>query len=778
MKKREFIALIALAIIGCGLSVVSVSAKEVSEVILYEEALDVVGEGTTQIIASGLCGESVSYALDDKGLLTISGSGRMDDYDWHSSPFYEYRDEINSIVIEAGITYIGKDAFYESTALTEVAFPESVLEIGENAFGDCYRLTSVDFEEGLVNIGISAFGGCGRLTNVFLPETLKSIGNSAFAYSGLKNIHIPKEVEAIGEGAFCIPSLESMVIDTENQSFSYENKILYNKDKTHIVGALGTIGESFIIPDTVTSIGVSAFSGCSKLKSIIIPNTVISIGESAFAYSGLTSITIPDGVERIEPFTFAGCGNLKEVSFSEGIKSIGKRAFYFCTGLENVVLPEGVESIETAAFYNCSSMIEIKLPTSMTDIASAAFSSCAGLESIMIPNGVTSIEEQVFAGCRNLERIVLPNTLTSIEKEAFTQCNSLSEIILPESITSIGNGAFAYCSSIENITIPDGVTSLGETVFRECNALEFVTIPKSVTTIDGTIFYKIEHDVMIVGESGSYAQTFANLIKVPFKLLDGTIIQPTCTITYDANGGVLTGEATRTFTKRTSIGKHPVATRDGYILKGWYLYKTGGTKIPENMLIMSDFTVYAVWEKVASDTADKDDSDENSVNNGSQNNTTESSNSDTNDNPNSQNQVEINKVYTVGAYKYQVLNDLEVAFVGLKSNKTKKVTIDKTVTIEGKSFQVTTIAGKALRKKNITSLVIGANVKKIGAKAFENCKKLKTITIKSTQIKSIGKNACKGIPKKARVKVPKKKLSSYKKMLKNAGLNKKVKISK
>lgn len=155
-----------------------------------------------------------------------------------------------------------------------------------------------------------------------------------------------------------------------------------------------------------------------------------------------------------------------------------------------------------------------------------------------------------------------------------------------------------------------------------------------------------------------------------------------------------------------------------------------------------------------------------------------------------------------GAYKYKITSASEVAFAGLKSNKTKKVNIPKTVKIGGKNFKVTSIANKALRKKTkVTSITIGANVKTIGTSAFEgcskltkvtipknvtqigntafkNCKKLSSITIKSAKLKKVGKNAFKGIKSTAKIKVPSKKLKAYKKLLKGKGQSSKVKITK
>ena len=132
--------------------------------------------------------------------------------------------------------------------------------------------------------------------------------------------------------------------------------------------------------------------------------------------------------------------------------------------------------------------------------------------------------------------------------------------------------------------------------------------------------------------------------------------------------------------------------------------------------------------------------------------------------------------FYVGAYKYKVTNASEVAFAGLKKSSTKKVTIPAEVKIGGKKFKVTSIANKALKGKSVTSVTIGKNVKTIGTSAFEKCSKLKKITVKGTALKKVGKKAFKGINKKAVIKVPKKKLSAYKKLMKNKGQSSTVKI--
>ena len=137
---------------------------------------------------------------------------------------------------------------------------------------------------------------------------------------------------------------------------------------------------------------------------------------------------------------------------------------------------------------------------------------------------------------------------------------------------------------------------------------------------------------------------------------------------------------------------------------------------------------------------------------------------------------------TTGQYKVTKSNNKnkEVTYVAPKSSKKKSVTVPATVTIDGDKYKVTAISDKAFKgNKKLSSITIGKNVKKIGKEAFCNCKNLKTITIKSTVLKTVGKNAVKGINKKAVIKVPKKQYKKYKKLFKsNTGYKKTMVIKK
>ena len=299
-----------------------------------------------------------------------------------------------------GLTSIGNGAFSECRSLTSITIPNSVTSIGQYAFYDCTGLTSVTIPNSVTSIGHQAFDGCSGLTSISIPGSVTSIGHSAFAYcSGLTSITIPSNLTSIdGNAFFGCSGLTSIKVASGNTFYDSRgncNAIIETAMNTLIAGCQNTI-----IPNSVTSIGYSAFSHCSSLASITIPSSVTNIGNYAFAgCSGLTSVTIPNSVT-----------------------SIGEGAFEGCSGLTSITIPNSVTSISNRAFILCS-----------------------GLTSITIPNSVTSIGGEAFAACSGLTSITIPNSVTTIDSNAFMSCGSLKDFwCYAEDIPSTGNDLFLY----------------------------------------------------------------------------------------------------------------------------------------------------------------------------------------------------------------------------------------------------------------------------------------------------------------------------------------------
>ncbi len=196
---------------------------------------------------------------------------------------------LTSITIPNSMTRIGERAFNGCSRLTSITIPNSVTSIGDYAFEDCNSLTSVTIPNSVTSIGSGAFYGCSGLTSITIPNSVTSIGGSTFdGCSGLTSITIPNSVKWIGGGGFSCFS--SIIVEEGNAKYDSRvncNAIIETKSNTLIAGCKNTV-----IPNSVTSIGGSAFHGCKGLTSITIPNSVTSIGRVAFFNcSDLTSIT-------------------------------------------------------------------------------------------------------------------------------------------------------------------------------------------------------------------------------------------------------------------------------------------------------------------------------------------------------------------------------------------------------------------------------------------------------------------------------------------------------
>ena len=240
----------------------------------------------------GTCGDNLTWTLDSNGKLTISGTGAMWHYNWEDgwrAPWYSSRSSVENVVIEDGVTSIGRYAFSDCFSLTSVTIPDSVTSIGDSAFSYCTSLTSVTIPDRVTSIGEYAFSSCTNLTGIWVDE------------------------------------------DNTNYS-SDDDGVLFNEKQTHLIVAPCGISGKYAIPDTVSSISNYAFSGCDYLTSVYIPEGVTSIGDCAFSgCGGLRDISIPESVSEIGNSAFFGCWNLICIRVNENNP-------YFSTDKSGVLL--------------------------------------------------------------------------------------------------------------------------------------------------------------------------------------------------------------------------------------------------------------------------------------------------------------------------------------------------------------------------------------------------------------------------------------------------------
>ncbi len=445
--------------------------------------------------------------------------------------------------------------------------------------------------------------------------------------------------------------------------------------------------KTVVISSGVTSIGSSAFRGCSSLTSIAIPNSVTSIGSSAFygcsslkynTYSNakylgnganpyfalieatstdITYCTINNNTKVIACYAFEYCSSLTSVTIGNGVTSIGRGAFYDCRSLTSVTIPDGVKSIGSSAFSDCSSLTSVTIPDSVTSIGDNAFDGCSSLTSITIPDSVTSIGNYAFYNCTSLSSVTIGNGVTSIERAAFSDCSSLTSVTIPDSVTSIGSSAFYHCTSLTSVTIPDSVTSIGGSAFSDCSSLTSINIPDSVTSIGGSAFSGCSSLKSITVDTGNPV--------------------------YHSDGNCLIETETKTL---ISGCKNSIIPADGSVTSIGYsafydCSKLTSVTIPDSVTSIGNHAFYHCTSLTSVTIPDS--------------------------------------VTSIG----------EMAFCGC--SKVKQIAIPDSVTEIGRG---------AFWGCPITELTIGKSVKSIGAEAFRACTALKSITI-PVSVTSIGASA-------------------------------------
>ena len=289
-----------------------------------------------------------------------------------------------------------------------IEFDGDVTSIGNYAFSGCEGLTSVTIPSGVTSIGNYAFQYCKGLTSIIIPNGVTSIGTKAFSNcTSLTNVTIGSGVTSINIMAFngC-SGLTSMVVDSANTVYDSRdncNAIIKTSTNELIIGCNNTV-----IPNTVTSIGQSAFNECRGLTSITIPNSVTSIDQSAFnGCSGLTNIVV-DSANTV----FDSRDNCNAI-----IKTLTNE---LTLGCKNTVIPNTVTSIGNSAFYQCTGLTNITIPDSVTNIGDWTFYYCTGLTSITIGSSVTSIGVNTFGNCSGLTSITsLATTAPTIQSNTF-----------------------------------------------------------------------------------------------------------------------------------------------------------------------------------------------------------------------------------------------------------------------------------------------------------------------------------------------------------------------
>lgn len=454
--------------------------------------------------------DGYTYSTNQAGEATIN----------HFDTAYAGNLSIRSTLGGCRVTTIGPAAFSNCRDLTGVNIPSSVINLGDSAFVGCSSLTNAVIGNGVTWFDWSQFQGCANLIHVSIGNGIAYVPKCTswdvnFPY--LTSLTLGSQIRDIRPLSSC-RSLTYITVSVFNDTYSSLNGVLFDKNRQSLLMYPPARAGDYTIPGGVARIEDTAFISCHGLTGITIPGSVTYIGYSAFYdCTGLASVTFHS---------------------SSGM-DLGSRAFACCTSLTNVVLGSGVIRIGQEAFRYCSGLSRITLPASVSNLGGEAFSGCPGLTDVVFEGAPPVYEHNPFYASDNVTvyyqqsasgwsstfadrpavmqvrftyavnsdntatitgysgaggSVAIPGTLenhpvTGIGFGAFFGCTNLIEVTIPDGVTRIGDGAFWNCSNLTTVTVPASVTDVGWRAFSECGSLSSVLFLGNVPSEGSDVFY-------------------------------------------------------------------------------------------------------------------------------------------------------------------------------------------------------------------------------------------------------------------------------------------------
>ena len=414
----------------------------------------------------GKDGSNVTWTLDSAGLLAISGTGEMADYESKTDSASgeeittaPWGNQAKTVVIGDGVTGIGAAAFYGCSGLTSVTMGSNVTDIWDGAFSGCTGLTGIVLPGSVTGIGEYAFSNCESLTAIEIPAGVTTLGNSAFF--GCDNL---KEVRYNARAAANLTGLSGA----------------FRSAGASVGGVKVIFGES------VEKIPSNLFCNCESLTSVTIGSNVTSIGDNAFLdCKGLVEINYNARAAECTEDSF-GSGDGLKVTFGDSVERIPNCIFQDCPGLTSVTIGSSATTIGHYAFNRCTGLTSIKIPESMTNIGYMAFSGCTGLADVYYGgserqwNAITIDDGndrllQANRHCEGKETPVPPTAKPSYVGASgkpyiyWSAVDGANRYYVYRSTTK--DGTYSFLGSTANLNYTDSKANAGTTYYYKVKAL-------------------------------------------------------------------------------------------------------------------------------------------------------------------------------------------------------------------------------------------------------------------------------------------------------------------
>lgn len=519
--------------------------KKISSTLSLPLATKVVcSNGTVTPALSGKCGKNVSYSISDDGVLTISGTGAMNNFtyerDISDCPWHGVRYALKKIVVKEGVTSIGSYAFSFDLSVTDVTLPSSLKTIGNDAFLGCHGLTSVVIPEGVTSIGAYAFWRCTSLQTITVPASATKFGDHAFDtreyydgsyhtqltdiyYGGSRQqwydagggdaaltdvtVHFNGTTGDIIDGGQCGDSA-FWKLDKDYTLTIYGTGAMYDyypDDNGYLTSPWINFDVKKIdVQEGITTIGAYAFCYTVNATALSLPDSLTTIGQDAFCCYGGTEIVVPDKVTSIGDFAFNTCKNLQTITLPAGLQNIGI-CLIECDALKTInfggtmeqwlVCGGGQSTFPTTTSVVCQGGGTLYRSgtcgnnlTWTLDSSGKLTISGTGDMSDYTHDFENNIRTSPWADYRSMIRsIEIGSGVTSIGSYAFEDTN-ITSLTIPGSVTAIGDYGVKVNRYLAELTLQPGLKSIGKEAFSRSYRLTTLTIPGSVTSIGKNAF--------------------------------------------------------------------------------------------------------------------------------------------------------------------------------------------------------------------------------------------------------------------------------------------------